>query len=217
MEIQGYIFDIDGTLLDSNIAHLNAWRRALREYGIFKNDEEIISQFGLKTAQICRNLAGKNVDHSTIQHITEAKTEFLLSEIEKIAAFKGVNELLEEISKKYGKIVFVSNNFNRVIARMIEVNHWNDLSIGYIGIDEIKKAKPDPEMIKKALTLLNLSALRCVMIGDSQYDIIAGKAAGTRTIAVCSSHSVEYFSKLKPDLIISEVTDLMMQLPLNFL
>lgn len=100
---------------------------------------------------------------------------------------------------------------------MIEVNHWNDLSIGYIGIDDIKKAKPDPEMIEKALSLLNLPAPRCVMIGDSPYDIIAGIAAGTRTIAVCSSRSVEYFSKLKPDLIISSVADLRMHLPLKIL
>lgn len=216
MEIKGYIFDIDGTLLDSTNAHLHAWRRALRDYGIFKTDLEISSQFGLKTMQISQNLAGENMDLRTIHEIADLKTTHLLTELEKVIPYPRASEILKKISQQYGKICFVSNNFNRIIEKMLTSNSWDQFAVGYIGVDDVQKAKPDPEMIHQALQRLNLAPQECVMIGDSKYDILAGQAAGTKTIAICTKHPAADFADIQPDIVLEKIEDLENNLPLIF-
>ncbi len=213
--ITGFILDIDGTLLDSTKAHLNAWRKALREYGVIKTDVEIYSQFGKKTAQISRILIGQQADNSTVQEIAIRKTEILLQELTKIKPYPQVSETLHRIHAQQGKIIFVSNNYNRIIEAMLQYQQWEEISVGFIGVDNVKNAKPDPEMIHLALNKLEIKPSDCVTVGDSLYDIQAGHAAGTKTVALCTKHPPTFFESLKPDLILGEFRDILPYLPLD--
>ncbi|MHA1675337.1 MAG: HAD family hydrolase [Promethearchaeota archaeon] len=215
MRISGFILDIDGTLLDSTKAHLAAWRKALREYGVIKTDVEIYSQFGKKTAQISRILIGQQADNSTVKEIAIRKTEILLQELTKIKPYPQVPETLQRIYAQQGKIIFVSNNYNRIIEAILQYQQWDKISIGFIGVDNVKNAKPDPEMIHYALRELEKEPNECVTVGDSSYDIQAGQAAGTKTVALCTKHPSTFFEPLEPDLILGEFRDLLSYLPLD--
>ncbi|TFH27533.1 MAG: HAD family hydrolase, partial [Promethearchaeota archaeon] len=113
------------------------------------------------------------------------------------------------------KIIFVSNNYNRIIEKMLQHQQWDQISEGFIGVDNVKNAKPDPEMIHLALHKLDTSPGESVMIGDSLYDIQAGQAAGTKTIALCTKHPSSIFEPLQPDLILGEFRDILPYLPLD--
>ncbi|MHA1521074.1 MAG: HAD family hydrolase [Promethearchaeota archaeon] len=215
MRIKGFILDIDGTLLDSTKAHLAAWRYALREYGVFKTDLEINSQFGKKTARISRILVGQQADNATVQEIASRKTEILLQELTKIKSYPQVSETLQRIYAQQGKIIFVSNNYNRIIEAILQYQQWEEISVGFFGVDDVKNAKPDPEMIYRALEKLDITPSECVTIGDSMYDIQAGKAAGTKTIALCTKHTADVFEPLQPELILDEFRDIFTYLPLD--
>jgi HAD superfamily hydrolase (TIGR01509 family) len=214
MEIKGYIFDIDGTLLSSVQAHLVAWKRALREYGMMPTEDEIVSHFSKPTPVICQNLA-PNADHKTIMEIANQKTIYFIDEVERIKLFPKVEELLSEIHKNGIPICFASSNFNRVIQKIVKTFHWDELSVGYVGIDNLVKSKPDPEMIFQSLKLLQSDPSETVMIGDSTYDIMAGKAANTKTIGVCTTHPKKEIESCNPDMVLNEVGDLFDLLPLR--
>lgn len=213
--IRGYILDIDGTLLISTQAHLDAWKIVLKRYNIQRMDEEILSQFGKPTYVIGRILVGEDKPE-LVEKITHEKTLVFLDLIKNIDLFSNVQDVLARLSNDGYSIVFASSNYNRVIEKMMIIFGWDKISIGYVGTDDIKNPKPDPEMILKAIEKMNLKPEECVTIGDSIYDIQAGKRAGTRTIGVCSGNSNrEVMEAESPDLIFEQFGELYFHLPLN--
>jgi pyrophosphatase PpaX len=97
----------------------------------------------------------------------------------------------------------------------MNVHNWDKISVGFIGVDDVQKSKPDPEMVLKSIEKLGMFPYQTVMIGDSTYDILAGKAAGAMTIAVCTKHSADVFQKIGADIILDSITNLKEFLPLE--
>ncbi len=215
-EIKGYIFDIDGTLLDSTPAHLNAWKRALKEANISKDDSEILSLFGKPTkviAEILLNQSG--VDPAKAQAIAQNKTNYFVESIPSIPLFPGVQDILLLLHQNGYKLTFASANYNFIIEKMMEVFSWYPISEGFIGVDDVKHSKPDPEMLQLAMRKMGTSPEETVIVGDSEYDILAGKAANAMTVAVCTKHPPEIFIDLQADIILDEIGDLLQYLPLR--
>jgi HAD superfamily hydrolase (TIGR01509 family) len=215
MRIEGYLLDIDGTLLDSFPTHLEAWVAALRHFGITMDKAEILSHFGKKSLEIGSLLLGVSKDSSEAHALVSKKTAYLAKYLPQIAPYPGVNGLLAEIVKQNGKICFISNNYDRIIDQMVDACNWRQFSAEYIGVDHVTNPKPDPEMLLKGMALIGKKPDECVMVGDSFFDIQAGKAAGAKTIAICTNHSREEFDAYSPDLVLSQFTDLASYLPLN--
>jgi beta-phosphoglucomutase-like phosphatase (HAD superfamily) len=71
-------------------------------------------------------------------------------------------------------------------------------------------------MVIKAAEKLNLNPDQCAMIGDSTYDILAGKVAGCYTVAVCTKHPKKVFADIKTDLVLESITSMKDLLPLKF-
>jgi pyrophosphatase PpaX len=110
----------------------------------------------------------------------------------------------------------VSSNFDRVIQGILKTYGWDSLGTQFVGLDGVTHAKPDPEMVLKAVQKLQLDVNECVMVGDSPADILAGHAAGTWTIAVCSSgNTPEDFSTCRPNMVLDSIADLLPLLPLE--
>jgi pyrophosphatase PpaX len=215
-EIQGYIFDIDGTLLDSTPTHLNAWKRALAEADIVRSDNEILSLFGKPTKVIAEILlVNAGLEASLSNEIANNKTRYFVESIPTIPLFEGVQDILSLLHENGYKICFASANYNFIIEKMMDVFDWNKISVGYIGVDDVKHSKPDPEMLNLAMNKMGTRPEDSVIIGDSEYDILAGKAAKTMTVAVCTKHEPLLFQRLQSDIIIQEIGDLMEYLPLK--
>ena len=78
-----------------------------------------------------------------------------------------------------------------------------------IGLDDVEKAKPDPEPLEKALLALGSTKETAMMIGDSQYDILAGKNLGVPTAVVSwSIKGEEFVRSFEPDYVLGHMSDL---------
>jgi len=208
------LLDIDGTLLDSHPAHTHAWQRTLAAHGILKKIEEIQYEFSDTDPDVARTLFYTS-DEELVAQISREKNNFFLEEIPRIPLFPYVSEILTRIHADQIPVCFVSANYNRILQRMMETYDWTRVSAGFVGIDGVTRSKPDPEMLLLGLNKIRRKPHECVMIGDSPADILAGKSAGTHTIALCSSgHSSESFAPLKPDKILRVIGDLLPLLPL---
>jgi HAD superfamily hydrolase (TIGR01509 family) len=216
MRIVGYLLDIDGTLLDSREAHTRAWQRTLAARGIAKNFVDIDYDFAAPDVDVVPGLFGID-EADAVNDITREKNEYFMEEIASVPLFPGAADVLASIRDSGGRICFVSSNFDRVIQRMFEAYGWETLGASFVGLDGVARAKPAPEMVLQALEKIGVEASASVMIGDSPADIEAGHAAGTWTVAVCSSGNTRAaFERIKPDLVFDAIADLLPMIPLEF-
>ncbi|MHA1340970.1 MAG: HAD family hydrolase [Promethearchaeota archaeon] len=206
LKVDGFIFDLDDTLIKSTKFHYKAWKFALDKFGIIKSKEEVIAEFGNATNKIGIKLAG---DKEIGEKLAKTKTDYLLNIIQEVPEIDHASSLLKELKKKGKKIAFASSNFESIIVRILEAKGWIKIADYYIGIDRVNHPKPNPEMIAKCIENLRLKPEKCVMIGDSVYDVIAANKAGVISIGVCSgNNTVQTFEIYNPDFILKDISAL---------
>ena len=214
--IKGYIFDLDHTLIESDRAHINAALMVLKDHRLHKTDADIWPHFDKATDDMMKSLAGDGIP-LTAHQLGLEHTKKLLDLIPTIPLYPQANEILHKIHNGGGRIAFASNNYNVVIGAILKHFKWDAISRGFIGIDGIVNRKPHPEMVQKAVDLLHLKPQDCVMVGDSIYDLKAGKSAGCYTVALCTgSFKSDDFQLLGPNLILNSISELFSILPLQF-
>jgi HAD superfamily hydrolase (TIGR01509 family) len=204
-ESLGYIFDVDGTLLDSHDGHYHAWDRTARNHGFEYTEDEIIRHFGKTTQQIAIELMHLE-DPSEIAEASEEKDNYFLEEIPTLALFDGVHEVFEKLKEKGVCVCLASSNHNAVLEQIMDSFDLRALVDAYVGLSDITRGKPDPEMIFLSAERLGLDPGACVMVGDTPYDIQAGQSAGCYTVGVATgSFSEEQLQEYGPSLVIARV------------
>ncbi len=206
----GFIFDIDGTIIDSHEGHYHAWDRTTRAHGSAFTKEQIVNHFGKTTAQIAIELL-KLTNPAVIESVSREKAGYFLEEIPHLKLFDGTIEVFKKVKKAGAKLCLASSNERNVIEKIIRDFNLGPLVDAFVSLDDIAKGKPDPEMILKSAQKLHLDPRDCVMIGDTIYDIQAGQRAGCgTTVAVLTGvFTREQLEPQKPSLILPQVKDLL--------
>ncbi len=179
----GVILDMDGTILDSYEAHYQAWNRILGEHGLHHTRGEIVAQFGKTTTTIAAILF-KSDDKEFVARVTKRKAEYFIEQIPRMALFPGTRDFLTVLKARGKRTCIASSSSNAAIAKVIDGLGLSGLIDAFVGLDDIKNGKPDPEMILKSCDRLGLAPADCIVVGDTEYDVKAGNAAGCFTIAV---------------------------------
>ncbi len=210
---RGFIFDIDGTIMDSHEGHYHAWDRTTRAHGATYTKEQIVKHFGKTTAQIAIELLHLT-DPAIIERVSREKASYFLEEIPSLKLFDGVPEVFTKVKTRGARLCLASSNERDVIEKIIADFDLGPLVDAFVSLDDITKGKPDPEMILKSAQKLHLDPRDCVMIGDTIYDILAGQRAGCgTTVAVLTGvFTREQLDPQKPSLIIPRVKDLLQHL-----
>lgn len=207
MKIRLIIFDLDGTLVNSSVDITNALNYAIEPYGLEKlTVENTISLVGEGiTRMIEKLLSGGEaalqplVLKRFLDYYTEHLTDFTVP-------YPGVRETLELLGN-YRKSV-ISNKREDLSRRLLE-----NLGLsGYFdiiwGSDSVQGKKPSPVPILEMLKKVSCSAGEAVIVGDSNYDIEAGKSAGVRTVAVSYGYR-DVSLLIDADVIIDNMKDLL--------
>jgi phosphoglycolate phosphatase len=210
VKIKLIIFDIDGTLVDSSIDITNALNYATEPYNLEKlTVKKTISMVGEGLTRLVEKLLGEDrseilpeVMDRFLDYYSEHLTDFTLP-------YPGVRETLEEL-RNYKKAV-ISNKREFLTRRLLEKLELLKYFDIVMGSDSIGEKKPSPKPVIHVLKMLSLKPEEAIIIGDSNYDIDAGKAAGVTTMAV--SYGFRDVRLLKEaDYIIDNIKELLLKL-----
>ena len=198
-------FDMDNTLIHSDKAHVKAYNQALKYLKQpTKSFREIAKHFGKPKDQVSRAIL-KN--KKLINRLNTLHNHYLTETYTKATKIRGVTTTLKKLKTKY-QLAVLSNCRHRNIRLLLKgANLPKELFNHLIGNDDVEHSKPYPDEIFKAEHLARTKAL--FMIGDSPYDIRAGKKAKVKTISVLTGlYTKKQLQKHKPTYIIKSIKDL---------
>tara|TARA_Y100000310_G_scaffold223376_1_gene225217 strand:- start:2065 stop:2709 length:645 start_codon:yes stop_codon:yes gene_type:complete len=202
-------FDLDNTLIHSDKAHIAAYHLAFKKNGLKKVNERLLKKkFGRVGKLIVRELF-PSLSNTKINKVIKDHHYFLIKKTYKFAKpIAGAKNVLKQLRKNF-KLAIVTNCSSetlKVLMKSTDIKkEWFSVVIGH---DNVLHPKPAPDEILKAEKLLHLDA--DFMVGDTPFDIIAGKKSKTKVISVLTgNHSRAMLQKKKPFKIIKSVKDLL--------
>ncbi len=173
------IFDLDGTLVDSNYLHTLAWSRALRAAGEWAPMNAIHRLIGMGADQLLPRLIGRED-----QAVSARRDEEYQALIGEVLAFPGAERLLRGVHELRLGVVLATSSAKDEYDAVIGLVGGEELVDAHTTIDDIRRSKPAPDVFRTALELAGVSADDAVVVGDSPWDVKAASAAGLDCVAV---------------------------------
>lgn len=205
-DITTVLFDFDGVLGDSAAFVKGSFEHVFKTFNVQGDPSK-----SLPRGSTIREIYGTVATQEELPKYVEAHTDFQSQNLHLVKAFEGAAHLLERLRAKGLHIAVISNRANAVLLMdHCKLSHPDYL---IVGAADVKKGKPDPEGIQKAMTHFGSRPEQTVMVGDMVVDILAGKAAGVRTVAVNSSDCMRELVDSEPDFFIEKISDLLPLFP----
>ncbi|OIU69593.1 pyrophosphatase PpaX [Rossellomorea aquimaris] len=201
------LFDLDGTLINTNDLIISSFLHTLNHYYPGQYAEQDVLPFmgppleesfgGLdldKAEEMCAHYRAYNHEHHD----------------ELVTEFEGVYETVEALYKQGYKLAIVSTKVRDVVLKGLDLMNLRQFFDVVITLDEVENAKPHPEPIQKALLELGSSPEEAVMVGDNHHDILAGKNAGVLSAGVAwSAKGRDHLMQYEPDFMLDTMPDLL--------
>ena len=182
--IRAVLFDIDGTLLDSNDAHAHAWLDALRGHGKDVPYDLLRSLIGMGGDKLLDEVARIDDQSPEGKSITERRAAILKAHyLSDVGPFPGARSLVDRVRSRGLRCVVATSSKAEDVADLLRAAAVADLMDVIVTSDDVDRSKPDPDIIAVALEKAGVSAEETVLIGDTPYDIEAATRAGVATIA----------------------------------
>jgi HAD superfamily hydrolase (TIGR01509 family) len=180
LQFQGAIFDVDGTLVDSNDAHAAAFVEAFAESGLQVAFEEVRPLIGKGSDKLIPRLIGRYD-----QAIAERKKAiFMARHLPGVRAFPAVDLLLARLRTMDFRLAVASSAARDELDALLDVARAKGYFAAVTDADDAERSKPDPDIVLAALDRLGFAAERCVMVGDTPYDAAAARRAGVPFLGV---------------------------------
>jgi pyrophosphatase PpaX len=208
-QLDTYLFDLDGTLLDSLELILDSYRHTLTKHrGEAPPDDVWIAGIG---TPLRKQLAPFVEDDVELERFVNTFREHNFTNHDAmISAFPGIREVIGTI-KSRGKVLgIVTSKAQKGTARGLKACNLEGFFSAIVAADDVDKHKPDPTPVLKALELLNADAEHTIFIGDSPHDMAAGRAAGVLTGAVLwGPFDRETLARHSPDYWLTEPSEIL--------
>jgi HAD superfamily hydrolase (TIGR01509 family) len=208
LKVNGIFFDLDGTIVDSREAYYEAAKIAFQAMGQEMPEKEVVLEI---TRKLERKQPIKDVVNGDLQgFLTSYLNAYYSITTKKTKLLPNVSTTLETLSAKAKLALVTMRAFPKenIIKELEGFNIAKYFSYVVTALDT-DKPKPSPEALMKCVKALDVQMCDCVIVGDSISDVRAGKAAGSKTVAVLSGlFSRQELMEENPDLIIKDVTAL---------
>jgi pyrophosphatase PpaX len=207
MTIRTILFDLDGTLIDTNELIIQSFLHTLEKYypGKYKR-EDVLPFIGPPLYETFHALDPSRVQEmiDTYRAFNHAHHDALIRE------FETVYETIETLHQNGFRLGVVTTKIHQTAVMGLKKTRLEPFFDCVIGLDDVEHAKPDPEPIYKALDLLQSTPDEALMVGDNYHDILAGKRAGTKTAGVAwTIKGREYLEQYEPDFMLEKMSDLL--------
>lgn len=206
--IKAFIFDIDGTLIDTNRLHVDSWIKAFKEFGVTVARDDIQSQLGRRATEIAKTLLPKGKE-SHVESIVDRKRNIFREHFSEIKAFPMVKELFVFLSSKAIKIALATSTTKHDAEFYVGLMSIKSFVDALVTAEDIQHSKPDPEIFLRCAELLEVKPRESVAVGDSTHDILASVRAGMVSVGVLTGgYSREELLKNGADKVYHDIADL---------
>jgi HAD superfamily hydrolase (TIGR01509 family) len=183
--ISAVLFDIDGTLVDSNYAHVAAWMYAFHSAGCGVEAWRIHESIGMDSAKLLDRLVGDQSDAVRDQAKDEHSKRYAdMSDL--LRAFDGARELLRAISARGVKVVLATSAPQDELERLRDLLDVEDAIETVTNAEDVETAKPAPDIVQVALEKSGSDASETIFVGDTVWDVRAAADADVACVAVQS-------------------------------
>jgi len=204
--IKAVVFDMDGTIADSEKIAERVTREFFQKRGIIMTREEEKAMFGLNWKDLVKEIL-KSRGFEYKQSIKNTlKERYVRTMSRDVKALPGVYDLLGEVSKNL-KVGLATNSRHREVEIIFDKLGFHEFFHLKLARDHVKKGKPDPEIYLKAADTFGVHPLECVVFEDSIIGLQAAKNAGMKRIAIVNTYSREELA-LEADLVIDGYRDI---------
>ncbi|MEL4317567.1 HAD family hydrolase [Leifsonia sp. YIM 134122] len=179
------LFDIDGTLVDSNYLHVEAWQHAFRDMGVEVDAWRIHRSIGQDGDQLIESLVGER-DGGWTAKATELNSTYYTELAPRLRTFDGVGGLLHTLSERGVIIVLATSAPQEELDLLLPVIDADDAIHATTNADDVDTAKPEPDIVRVALSRAGVDADHAIFVGDSAWDMKAAVRAGVTPYGVLS-------------------------------
>ena len=184
MSLKGVIFDIDGTLVDSNDAHAQSWVDTFAEAGYSVPFEVVRPLIGMGADKLLPKTIGIRYDSKEGKKLTKRRSEIFRERyLPYLRPLPGARALVLRVRKDGLKAIVATSARDEELKSLLEAADVEDLMEEKATASDVKRSKPDPDIVEAAVEESGISSKHLVMICDTPYDIEAAAKADVRTIA----------------------------------
>ena len=173
------LFDIDGTLIDSNYFHTVAWWKAFREAGEDMAMARIHPLIGMGSDQLLERLLGEEREGLSDLHAKHFKAYK-----PDLHAFPAAGDLLAEVAKRGVTVVLATSSKEEDLTEMLSAVDADDSIDEIVHGDMVEASKPAPDIFATALDRLDLDPARTMVVGDTGWDIEAAAKVDLEVVTV---------------------------------
>jgi len=207
-KITTVLFDLDGTIIDTNELIIQSFMHALRGHVPESfGREQIIPSMGEPLAVQMKHFSGRD----DVATLVGAYREYnLLKHDEMVSLFPGVKETIERLHREGVRLGVVTTKMRETTIRALKLLEIYSYMDTIVTLDDVENAKPHPEPVEKAVAALGAKASETLMVGDSSVDIVSALRAGAVPVGVAwSLKGEELLRKSGASYIVTEMDELL--------
>ncbi|CAL9284084.1 HAD family hydrolase [Streptomyces sp. SudanB182_2057] len=178
------VFDVDGTLVDTNHLHVVTWWEAFRQAGHEVPMHAVHRAIGLGSTDLIAHLLGDGRDRDRDGELSAAHTALYGQYFDRLPALPGAEELLRRLRGDGWAVVLATSASGAELGALRRAIDADDAITATASSDDVQEGKPAPEPVEHALELAGVPASRAVFVGDTVWDMRAGSKAGVRCVGV---------------------------------
>lgn len=206
MSYKYILFDLDGTLIDTNKLIMESFKHTYKTgLGLEVSEEEILRYFGEPLIKTLGRYSEERADELFQIYIDYNETRH----DDAVTIFEGVKELLEELEKQGYILALVTSKRSKVALMGLDLFDIRKHFKAFVTLEDTELHKPNPAPALKALELLGASPEEAIMVGDSVFDIHCAHGAGIKAVLVKWSAAHGFQEDVTADYVVHDTTELL--------
>jgi HAD superfamily hydrolase (TIGR01509 family) len=186
--LQALLFDVDGTLVDSNEAHVEAWVECFHERGHEISPARVRPEIGLGGEQLVHAILGRDAPKLDVEQLPKRESEVFrrIAKERRLQLLPGAKRLLETVRARGLRSALASSSREEQIDALFASVGFDLRRLADVtsNASDVAHAKPEPDLLHAAAGKLGVALEHCVYVGDSPHDLLAAELAGMPSIGV---------------------------------
>jgi HAD superfamily hydrolase (TIGR01549 family) len=181
-QVDTVVFDIDGTLVDSNYQHALCWYIAFRSFDITPALWRIHRAIGMGGDMLVSEVAGDEAEQRHGDELRERWVHEFDQWIDSVQPFEGARDLLLAVKERDKRLVLASSGKGKHVEQFLDLLDARDVADAWTTSDDTENSKPAPDLVETAMAKVGGGS--GLMVGDSVWDVRAAAKAGLSTVAL---------------------------------